>query len=302
MDIRNRLKYLKELFLKVIVMKIGTIKSIWRYPVKGMSGERVQSCVFDAGGVKGDRIWTLQDVQRQEIQNCKFRPQLLQCCARSRRNIASGYVEITFPNGKRLRCDNPQANAEVSALVGHDSVLQPLRPKTDDNFYRRYKTDEHTWLEELKATFAREEGEPLPDLDNLPPSMQDFVPVLGTFFLVSLFHVLTTASLNHMKQQNPESDWRVERFRPNLVIDTLPGMTGLAEQDWIGKVLKMGELVIECSGPAPRCGAVTRKQGGFGADASLLRSIVREAGQNLGIYGNIQSAGLIDVGDEVYLV
>jgi len=177
-----------------------------------------------------------------------------------------------------------------------------LRPETDDNFYRRYKTDEHTWLEELKATFAREEGEPLPDLDNLPPSMQDFVSVPGTFFLVSPFHILTTASLNHMKQQNPESDWRVERFRPNLVIDTLPGMTGLAEQDWIGKVLKMGELVIECSGPAPRCGAVTRKQGGFGADASLLRSIVREAGQNLGIYGNIQSAGLIDVGDEVYLV
>nr|WP_273253011.1 hypothetical protein [Marinobacter psychrophilus] len=94
----------------------------------------------------------------------------------------------------------------------------------------------------------------------------------------------------------------MERFRSSLVIDTLPGMMGLAEQDWIGKVLKMGELVIECSGPAPRCGAVTRKQGGFGADASLLRSIVPEAGQNLAIYGNIQSAGLIDVGDEVYLV
>lgn len=76
----------------------------------------------------------------------------------------------------------------------------------------------------------------------------------------------------------------------------------MAEQDWIGKVLKMGELVIECGDPAPRCGAVTRKQSGFGADASLLRSIVREADQNLGIYGNIQNAGLINVGDEVRLV
>jgi hypothetical protein len=69
MDTQNPLKYLKELFLEVTVMKIGTIKSIWRYPVKGMSGERVQSCALDAGGLKGDRIWALQDVQRREIQS-----------------------------------------------------------------------------------------------------------------------------------------------------------------------------------------------------------------------------------------
>ncbi|MEH6354734.1 MAG: MOSC N-terminal beta barrel domain-containing protein [Marinobacter sp.] len=240
-------------------MKIGTIESIWRYPVKGMSGERLQNCDIDVGGLRGDRIWALQDIQRREIQSCKFRPQLLQCRARSRGSIAGGHIEITFPNGRMLRCDDPQANAEVSALVGYESVLQPLRPAADDDFYRRYKTDEHTWLEELKATFAREDGESLPNFDNLPQTMQDFVAVPGTFFLVSPFHILTTASLNHMKQQNPESDWRVERFRPNLVIETLPGVKGLAEQDWIGKVLKIGELVIGCGDPAPRCGAVTRK-------------------------------------------
>ncbi|WP_273253013.1 hypothetical protein [Marinobacter psychrophilus] len=72
-------------------------------------------------------------------------------------------------------------------MVGHDSVLQPLRPETDYNFYRRYKTDEHAWLEELKTTFAREEDEPLPDLDNLPPSMQDFVSVQERFFWYRLF-------------------------------------------------------------------------------------------------------------------
>jgi len=187
-------------------------------------------------------------------------------------------------------------------MVGYESVLQPRRSAADDDFYRRYKADDHTWLEELKATFAREEGEPLPDLDNLPQSMQDYVSLPGTFFLVSPFHILTTASLEYMKQHNPESDWQVERFRPNLVIDTPPGVERLAEQDWIGKTLKIGEIVIECGDPAPRCGAVTRQQNGFGADTSILRSIVREADQNLGIYCNILNAGPIHVGDDVCLL
>lgn len=283
-------------------MKVGTVDSIWRYPVKGMAGERLQRCELDADGLKGDRVWAVQDVQRQEIQSCKFRPQLLQCRARTRGNGTNGFVEITFPDGSLLRCDDPQASAQVSDLVCHESLLQPLRSDAESDFYRRYKPDDHTWLEELKATFEREKGEPLPDLDNLPQTMQDFVSLPGTFFLVSPFHILTTASLNHMKQLHPQSDWHVERFRPNLVINTLPEIEGLAEQEWVGRTLKIGNLSIECQEPAPRCGAVTRQQGELGVDTSLLRSIVRQADQNLGVYGNIPDTELISVGDEVHLI
>jgi len=283
-------------------MKIGTVESVWRYPVKGMAGERLERCDFDREGLKGDRIWAVQDVKRQEIQSCKFRPQLLQCRAQTRGNGESRYIEIQFPDGKLLRCDDPEASTIVSALVGHDSQLRTLQPKADADFYRRYKRDSHTWLDELKATFEREEGEPLPDLDNLPESVQEFVSLRGTFFLASTFHVLTTASLDHMRQMHPQSDWHIERFRPNLMIDTLPGIEGLAEQAWVGKTLQIGELFFDCSEPAPRCGAVTRKQHGLGADASLLRSIVRQAGQNLGIYGSILNTGVINAGDEVRLL
>lgn len=282
-------------------MKIGTVESIWRYPVKGMAGERLQSGDLNTAGLQGDRIWAVQDVRRGEIQSCKFRPQLLQCRARCVGENEDGQVEITFPDGRMLRCENRQANEQVSALLGYDSLLQPVRPAADDNFYRRYKPDDHTWLEELKATFAREEGEPLPDLDNLPQSMQDYVSLPGTFFLVSPFHVLTTASLDHMRQLNPDSDWQIERFRPNLVIRTLPDVEGLAEQDWLGKTLKIGKIFIACSDPTPRCGAVTRQQNDFGADNRILRNIVREADQNLGIYGNILNTGPVRVGDDIFL-
>jgi uncharacterized protein YcbX len=141
----------------------------------------------------------------------------------------------------------------------------------------------------------------LPDLDNLPEESQEYVSLLGSFFLVSPFHIVTTASLSHMASLTPDSDWHVERFRPNLVIETLPEIEGLAEQHWLESSILIGGVSILPSETAPRCGAVTRKQQSFPEDKKILRSIVREADQNLGIYGDISCDGQIRPGDDVYL-
>lgn len=285
--------------------KVGTIQSIWRYPVKGMAGERLQECQVSSEGLLGDRTWAVQDVERQEIQSCKFRPGLLQCRARQRldeQGGLSGNVDITFADGETLGSDHSAVHQRISSAIGHASELQSLRPLAEhQDFYRRYKADPHTWLEELKATFEREPGEPLPDLDHLPAEMQTYVSLPGTFFLVSPFHIVTTASLERMRETNSSADWRVERFRPNLVIQTLPGMEGLVEQAWIGKKMQIGNLVIDCAATAPRCGAVTRAQGELGDDKSILRSIVRTAQQNLGIYAAIDGTQLLREGEEVWL-
>lgn len=184
-----------------------------------------------------------------------------------------------------------------SALSGPEK----LEPESNEAFYRRYKQNNKHWLDELKNTFAREPGEPLPDLDNLPPEMQEYVSRPGTFFLVSPLHILTTASLDHMRANNPGADWNLERFRPNIVIETEPGIYGLAEQTWLGRTLRIGETAIQCQGPTPRCGAVVRQQQGLKEDRIILRSIVTEAAQNLGIYGENIKEGSIRVGDPVYL-
>ena len=284
--------------------RLGRIKAIWCYPVKGMAGESLGAAHLGTRGVQGDRLWAVQDLKRQEIQSCKFRPLLLHCRARCMGDgsgLGLGAVEVQFPGGEVLAGDDPGIDQRISALLGHDSALRSLRPIGDEAFYRRYKADAHTWLKELKATFEREAGEPLPDLDNLPQSMQDYVTLQGTFFLVSPFHILTTASLSHMQALQPQSDWDIERFRPNLVIETLPGMEGLVEQAWLGRRLKLGSVQVECGDTAPRCGAVTRQQSAIGEDKGILRRIVKDADQNLGIYADIVTAGEISVGDEVFM-
>jgi uncharacterized protein YcbX len=291
------------------MIKVGTVKSVWRYPVKGMAGESLASAELSEMGVSGDRVLAVQDEARQEIQSCKFRPELLRCRAAftdtpievEAQTDVSASVDVIFPDGDRLNAASPDIHQKISDLLGHRSRLQSLRPASDDVFYQRFKEDDQTWLNELKATFEREPGEPLPDLDNLPEDMQTYVSLLGSFFLVSPCHILTTASVDYLRHKAPSCDWNIERFRPNLVIETLPGMEGLVEQAWIGKRLNIGGVSVYCENTAPRCGAVIREQQNITSEPEVLRTIVREATQNLGIYGNINCTGAIKVGDVVYL-
>ena len=287
------------------MLKVGTIKEIWRYPVKGMAGESVESCGLGEMGLNGDRIWALRDTARQEIQSCKFRPLLLLCSACCHSDNGGGpgeHVDVHFPDGTVLGSDNGAIHDKLSALTGHPSTLEPLRPASDLDFYRRHKLDDHTWLEELKDTFDREPGEPLPALDELPLEAVDFVSVRGTFFLVTPFHLVTTATLAHLKDLHHDSDWDARRFRPNIVIETEPGTEGLVEQAWIGKRLAIGGSTVDCTDTTPRCGAVTRAQRDFGADKSILRTIVKDADQNVGIYGAVVNSGDLRIGDDVYVI
>jgi uncharacterized protein YcbX len=40
---------------------VGTVAEIWRYPVKSMAGERVDSAALRETGIEGDRRWALVD-------------------------------------------------------------------------------------------------------------------------------------------------------------------------------------------------------------------------------------------------
>lgn len=287
---------------------LGVIKQIWRYPVKGMAGEQVVECELSENGLKGDRLWALRDVQRQEIQSCKFRPELLMCCAKSR-DDGSHHIDITLPNGDILGSDEPIIHRRLSELVGHESTLAFLNDNPADEFFKRFKGAKQGWLAELKATFTRENNEPYPDFSDLPPEVENYVTVPGSFFLVSPFHMITTASLKYLAQKHPDADWDVRRFRPNIVVDTgeletrdlnvHSQKTSLKEQEWLDKTIMIANARVDCTSTAPRCGAITRSQQGLVFDASMLRTVVKEAEQNLGIYGAITKSGKIAVGDDI---
>ncbi|ARN19351.1 MOSC domain-containing protein [Piscinibacter gummiphilus] len=283
-------------------VKVGEVRDLWRYPVKGMAGERVATVELGPQGTLGDRRWAVRDTARAEIQSCKFRPDLLRCAARLDPD-APGGVAITLPDGRSVGVADPEAAAAVSRLVGHASTLEPLRPADDAVFYRRHGVGDGTWLAELKATFEREPGEPLPAiLDAFPPEAAEFVVRPGTFHLVTQLHLLTTATLAHLAALDPVSDWDVRRFRPNVLVDTGRDARGLLEQAWVGRRVLIGDAAVACVDTTPRCGAITRAQAeGVVADTGVLRTVVSRAAQNVGVYGEVAFGNEVRVGDGVFL-
>ena len=65
------------------MVRVGKVRALWRYPVKGMAGEALPRLTLGAEGLAGDRRWAVRDSARAEIQSCKQRPDLLSCGART---------------------------------------------------------------------------------------------------------------------------------------------------------------------------------------------------------------------------
>ena len=78
---------------------------------------------------------------------------------------------------------------------------------------------------------------------------------------------------------------------------------GHPEFDWTGRRATIGSAMVEFGAPCPRCVMVTREiSSDIPADRAVLRHIVRDLDQNLGIYATIVTPGTIRVGDAMTFV
>jgi uncharacterized protein YcbX len=287
-----------------IMTTLGTIAQIWRYPVKSMAGEQLERCPIGPGGLVGDRGWAVRDEQAGEIRGAKQLPKLLRCAARyleEPQGREVPHVEITLSDGSTVRSDEDDADERLSKFLGRPVTLWSLQPAADDEHYRRSQPLSSEAV--LRDFLSREEEESLPDLSSLDPTLVkeivEFTSPRGTYFDVSPYHLLTTASLEALQALLPDARLDVRRFRPNLYIQTPPGIEGFVEFDWTGKALRVGEALLTAGVPVPRCGMTAAAQRDLSKDPSILRAIVREVKQVLGIYGSTDSSGVIQEGDIV---
>jgi len=308
-------------------MLIGTVQQIWRYPVKSMAGEKLTDCTVGPLGLPGDRGWAIRDEEKSEVKTGTRIPLLMQCASAydeepSDENIP--HVTITFPDGSTVRSDDADVNARLSGVLEKQVRLWPRVPASDKEHYRRPGTAARVIAPltdipgfrallptltklpnldaQLRAAFSRTPDEPIPDISKLPKQLFEFTSPPGTYFDAFPIHVLTSASLAAMSQANPAADWDVRRFRPNFFVETIDGLNGLLETEWLGKTLRIGSVEVKCEMPAVRCGMTTNAQKELPKDNSVLRTIVKEGEQNLGVYANVTSAGRVAEGDQVELV
>jgi uncharacterized protein YcbX len=283
---------------------IGRVKELWRYPVKSMGGERLEAALVTMRGIPGDRGWALRDEMSGEVRGAKKMPALLKCNAcyvEEPSGSAIPAARVRLPDGTTMLTTDPAANDALSNLLGRQVTIWPQQPAESRDFYRRYP-DNPDFKIELREIMGRLPDEPLPDFSGLPPEIFEFTSPLGTFFDAFPLHLVTTASLAKLGSHNPAADLDVRRFRPNVVIESQEILSGFAEGDWGGRELVIGDTRIAVTIPTMRCVMTTLEQEGLRKDPSVLRTIVREAAQNLGIYADVAQGGKIAIDDPVALI
>jgi hypothetical protein len=274
------------------------VSQVWRYPVKSMMGERVAGADLADRGVVGDRIWAVRDEVRGGIRGAKKIGALMQLAAEYADGV-DGPVRITLPDGSTVTTDDPDRDRVVSDALGHEVTLWPLRPADDLDHYRRGAPDSDDVMEELNAIFGREEGEPLPDLSVFPPEIIEFESPPGTYHDAFPLLLLSTSALRALAEALPDSVVDVRRFRPSLVVDT-GDEPGHPEFGWVGRRLEVGTAELEVVTPCPRCVMVTREiDASVPADRAVLRHVVRELDQNVGVYATVVTPGRVSVGEAV---
>ncbi|HEX2045473.1 MAG TPA: MOSC domain-containing protein [Gaiellaceae bacterium] len=92
------------------------------------------------------------------------------------------------------------------------------------------------------------------------------------------------------------------RFR--MLVD-VRGCTPHEEDSWAGRAVRLGEALLEITGPVPRCATTTRDPSTGRRDFDALRAIAAYRGRrdgkkvDFGVYGRVLEPGRVVVGDRV---
>ncbi len=281
------------------------ISQLWRYPVKSMVGTAVDSVEFDSLGIVADRTWAARDLERGGIRGAKKIGGLMRLAAR---DLPDGQVEITLPDGSTVRTTDADVHERVSAAIEHPVRLERLHPAEDLDHFRRGAPDSDDIVAEMRGIFGREDDEPFPDFSIFPPIISEFESPPGTYYDAFPLMVMTDAALRALAAALPESNIDIRRFRPSIMIDTGDhgadaATPGHPEFDWTGRRATIGTATMEFGAPCPRCVMVTREiDAAISADRAVLRHIVRDLDQNVGVYATIVTPGHAAVGDLLTLL
>jgi uncharacterized protein YcbX len=152
--------------------------------------------------------------------------------------------------------------------------------------------------------WARRAEEYWPDMEGLDyrDTVTDFDLPGGTFFDCAVLHVLTTATLDRLRELYPQGRFEVRRFRPNVVVETSNRGEDFVEDAWIGQTVRIGdEVQLAVTGPCPRCVMTTLAQGDLPKDSGILRTAAQHNQVNVGVYASVLRGGHVRRGDAVRL-
>jgi uncharacterized protein YcbX len=205
------------------------VAELWRYPVKGLRGERLDEVEVGVEGIPGDR--GLFVVDERGIVTGRRKQRMVGLAAtidRAGKTLIDGH-----------EWDSPQAAARIRDVSGEGARL--AQPSSGHEF--------------------------------------DEAPIL----------LLSDGSVNQLGYDH-------RRFRPNIYFE---GADGPIEQEWIGRHVRVGDLVLAAYAPDIRCVITTIDPDTIEVDLDVLKRTNDELNGQMGVYCTIVEPAVVRVGDSV---
>jgi uncharacterized protein YcbX len=244
-----------------------TVEQIWRYPVKSLRGERVESSAVDARGLLGDRLWAVRDGDGKLGSGKNSR--------RFRRFPGVPLLELSarYPVEPSAAGDG----IRPPIVVAPDRTEYPVADGSADRFLRSVLTGAA-----LSVVREAEVGH----FDEEPVSL------------------IGTATLRWVEEQLPGVPVDARRFRPNLVVRTAEPF---AEEAWVGRRVRVGAgpdaVELEFTHVLQRCVMVVAAQADLPEADGMLRMLAQRSDQplRLAVVGAVVRGGTVRRGDVVHV-
>lgn len=261
------------------------VVSLWRYPVKSMMGEELNAADLTEHGLLGDRAYALIDASDGKVVSAKNPRKwegLFDFRATFTHPPSAGKsippVRITLPDGTTVTSEDRDINRALTNVLGREVRL------------------------ETATSQARSLEEYWPDMEGLDhrDTVTDEAMPSKTFFDVGIVHLLTTATIDRLRELYTQGRFEVRRFRPNIVVNPATDDSGFVENDWVGQTVAIGsEVRFNITEATARCVMTTLPQGDLPRDPGILRAAARNNHVQVGVYAEVQRGGTVRRGDTV---
>lgn len=259
---------------------VGTVDSLWRYPVKSMGGEELEEAFVGFPGVYGDRYFAFRSpaspkglpylTGREQEQMLRYRPRFrYPDKAAKPPNLAA--AERIAPGINPVNADPADMSVDVLTPSGATLAVDDLELVSMLN---EGVSDDHI------LTLVRSER-----------ALTDCRPV-------SLISLQTVEQIG--EELGNGLDRR--RFRANIYMD-FDNAGGFGEDGFVGRSLRVGsKVVVAILERDPRCKMISLDPDTGEHNPQVLRKVAQAHDNLAGVYCAVLMEGMVEKGDSVELM
>ncbi len=261
-------------------MKLGTIESIWRYPVKGMRGEEIPHTYTAFTGLMGDRVYGVVAADG-----------------------SPGHPWHTGRDQEEFILYSPRYKSGEDLLLPHnldatysewEPGIDPIYPDTD----------------EFKVSVITPEGVTYDDIED-PSFISDLENISGRSLRVHITQrgqfdarPVSLISLSAVSRISEDMGTPIDkpRFRANFYVQWANQEDPFFALTLVGKTLKIGDyLELTIVERDPRCKAITLDPDTAETTPKLLKYLARNHDGDAGVFAVVLQRGRVNKGDPIFL-